>query len=144
MASLLMVYLTQSKCNMGNFYNSSYSAPQEWREAFVALVEISKPKVISRAKWLDIHYNAITLFKKDNNMLKAIIENNWTLNDIFGCHYLAPMTRFDCMGLFLLKKQQERILNVDEDRIQLKTKNNIIKSFYRSFYTDEQVLLYDL
>ena len=129
---------------MDNSYNSSFSIPQEWLEAFNKLNAMGKPKIINKAKWLDIHYNAITLFENDVNILKSIIENDWTLNDIFGCHYLAPMTRFDCMGLLLLKKQQEKIVEVSEDRIQLKTKNGIIKSFYKPFTYNEQSLIYKL
>lgn len=129
---------------MGNSYNSSYSAPQEWLEAYNKLNSVSKPKIISKPKWLDIHYNAITLFENDVDILQAVIKSNWTLNDIFGCHYLAPITRFDCMGLLLLKSRQEKIVKVSEDRIQLKTKNGIIKHFYKSISIKEQSLIYKL
>ena len=104
---------------MNDSYNSSYSVPKEWLEAFNKLNAMGKPKAINKAKWLDIHYNAITLFENDVDVLKAIVDNNWTLNDIFGCHYLAPMTRFDCMGLLLLKSRQETITKVRKDSIQL-------------------------
>lgn len=129
---------------MGDFYKSSYSVPQEWLDAFNELNSMGKPKAINRAKWLDIHYNAITLFENDINILKSIIENDWTLNDIFGCHYLVPMTRFDCMGLLLLKSRQEIIAKVNKDRIQLKTKNGIIKHFYKDIANNEKSLIYKL
>lgn len=129
---------------MGDFYKSSYSVPQEWLDAFNKLNLMSKPKAINKAKWLDIHYNAITLFENDVNILKSIIQSNWTLNDIFGCHYLSPMTRFDCMGLLLLKSRQETIVNASEDRIQLRTRNGIIKHFYKSITNNEQSLIYKL
>ena len=127
---------------MSNFYNSSYSIPQEWLEAFNKLSSVSKPKTISKPKWLDIHYNAITLFENEIDILQAIINNNWTIKDIFGCHCLAPMTRYDCMGLLLLKNPQEKIIKVSEDRIQLKTKNGIIKHFYKAVSNHEQNLIY--
>ena len=129
---------------MDNSYNSSYSVLKEWLEAFNKLNAMGKPKAITKAKWLDIHYNAITLFENDVDVLKAIVDNNWTLNDIFGCHYLTPMTRFDCMGLLFLKKQQEKIVEVSENRIQLKTKNGVIKHFYRVIANNEQGLIYKL
>jgi hypothetical protein len=77
------------------------------------------------------------LFKVDANILEKIINNNWNIIDIFGCHYLTPMTRFDCMGLLLLKSQQDKIVEVSKDRIQLKTKNGIIKSFYKAIANNE-------
>lgn len=129
---------------MGNYYHSSYSVSQEWLEAFNKLNSVSKPKIISKPKWLDIHYNAITLFENDVDILQAIIKSNWTLNDIFGCHYLAPMTRFDCMGLLLLKSRQETIVKVSEDIIQLKTRNGIIKHFYKFISIKEKSLIYKL
>ena len=129
---------------MFKFDESSYSIPQEWLDAFNKLNSVSKPRVITKAKWLDIQYEAFLLFKVNTNILEKIIENNWNVIDIFGCHYLAPITRFDCMGLLLLKNQQEKIENVSYDGIQLKTKNGIIKSFYKPFFTNEQVLLYNL
>lgn len=50
---------------MSKFDKSSYSAPQEWLEAFSKLTAMGKPKAINKAKWLDIHYNAITLFENN-------------------------------------------------------------------------------
>jgi len=129
---------------MDDSYNSSYSVPQEWLDAFNKLNSMGKPKAINKAKWLDIHYNAITLFENDVNILKSIIESNWTLNDIFGCHYLAPMTRFDCMGLLLLKSRQETIAKVSKDGVQLQTKNGIIKHFYKDIANNEKSLIYKL
>ena len=129
---------------MSKFDKSSYSIPQEWLDAFNKLNSVNKPRVITKAKWLDIQYEAFLLFKVDTNILEKVIKNNWNTIDIFGCHYLAPMTRFDCMGLLLLKKQQDKIVEVNKDRIQLKTKNGIIKSFYKPFTDNEQSLIYKL
>lgn len=129
---------------MSNSHSSSHSLPQEWLEAFNKLSSVSKPKTISKPKWLDIHYNAITLFENNIDILQYIIKNTWTINDVFGCHYLTPITRFDCMGLLLLKSRQEKIVKVSEDRIQLKTKNGIIKHFYKTVSNNEQSLIYKL
>ena len=52
------------------------------------------------------------------------------------------MTRFDCMGLLLLKSRQETIAKVSEDRIELRTRNGIIKHFYKFIANNEQILLY--
>ena len=129
---------------MSKFDESSYSILQEWLDAFNKLNLVNKPRVITKAKWLDIQYEAFLLFKVDVNILEKIINNNWNIIDIFGCHYLTPMTRFDCMGLLLLKRQQDKIVEVSKDRIQLKTKNGIIKSFYKPFTDNEQSLIYKL
>ena len=124
--------------------NSSCSVFTQWLEAFYKLNNASKPKAINKAKWLDIHYNAITLFKNNTDILKSIIDNNWSIIDIFGCHYLAPTTRFDCMGLLFLKRPQDKIVEASIDRITLKTQNGIVKCFYKSVANKEQCLIYEL
>lgn len=129
---------------MSKFNESSYSISQEWLEAFNKLNSVNKPTAISKNIWLDIQYEAFLLYKVDANILEKIINNNWNIIDIFGCHYLTPMTRFDCMGLLLLKRQQDKIVEVSEDRIQLKTKNGIIKSFYKAIANNVQGLIYKL
>lgn len=91
---------------MSKFDESSYSIPQECLEAFNKLNSANKPRVITKAKWLDIQYEAFLLFKVDANILEKVIKNNWNIIDIFGCHYLAPMTRFDCMVLLLFKSRR--------------------------------------
>lgn len=84
---------------MSKFNEPSYSIPQEWLDAFNKLNSVSKPKTITKAKWLDIQYEFFLLFKLDAYILEKIINNNWNIIDIFGCYYLASMTRFDCVGL---------------------------------------------
>lgn len=129
---------------MSDIQNSSYSMPQEWLEAFSKLNSVNKPRIITKAKWLDIQYEAFLLHKVDVEILQDIINNNWTISDIFGCHYLTPMTRFDCMGLLLLKNQQEKIVGVSEDRIQLKIRNGTVRSYYKPLINNEKSLIYEL
>lgn len=125
-------------------YDSSCSIPQEWLDTFDKLRSANRPRFITQAKWLDIHYNAIVLFKNETHILQTIILNGWTVNDIFGCHYLAPMIRFDCAGLLLLKNRQEEIVDVSRTRIRLTTKNVVSQSYYKVPANREQVLLYEL
>ena len=58
---------------MSKFDESSYSIPQEWLEAFNKLNSANKPRVITKAKWLDIQYEAFLLFKVDTNILEKVI-----------------------------------------------------------------------
>ena len=123
---------------------SRHSIPQEWLDAFNKLRSADRPYFITKAKWLDIHYNTIILFKNETHILQTIILNGWTVNDIFGCHYLAPIIRFDCAGLLLLKNRQEEIVDVSRTRIRLTTKNGVRQSYYKVPANREQVLLYEL
>jgi len=124
---------------------STQKIPQEWVEAYSKLRELERPKKLSLNIWLRIQYNAIALYGNDKNILKTIIANDWSLLDIFGCHYSAPTRRFDCRGLLIAKNQQDRVVGITEKVIKLKKPNGIIQGIYKPIITlPERVLLYKL
>lgn len=123
---------------------SSCFKEQKWLDAFYSLRAANKPKSLSKAEWLDVQYEAFILFNMDKLILEKIRSFDWDILDIFGGHYLTPTTRVDCMGFLLLKNQQEKIVDVDNIRIQLKTKNGVTKSLYKSLKNPERVLLYKM
>lgn len=119
--------------------------PQEWIEAYLKLRELDRPKKLAPETWLRIQYNAMVLYKNDIDILKAMIVSNWSLLDIFGCHYSAPTKRFDCKGLLIAKHQKDRIVEVTEESIKLKKRNGIIQGLYKPLGNlPERVLLYEL
>ena len=97
------------------------------------------------AHWLRIQYNAISLHKKQPKMLRTIIACGWSLLDVYGCFSLAPIKRFEYMGLLVIKNQQERIVSVGEDFIQLQKKGGAVMGFYKPLVSSSgRVLLYEL
>ena len=128
-----------------NTIASGLKIPLEWAEAFCKLRQCNRPRNIPMADWLRIQYNAISLHKKQPKMLRTIIARGWSLLDVYGCFSLAPIRRFEYMGLLVIKNQQERIVSVSEDCIKLQRKGCSVMGFYRPLVlSPSRVLLYEL
>lgn len=128
-----------------NIIASNIQIPFEWAEAFCKLRKCNRPYNIPMNDWLRIQYNAIYLHKKQPEMLRNIIDCGWGLLDIYGCFALAPLRRFEYMGLITIKNQQERIVSVSDDCIKLQKQGGSIIGFYkRLFLSSERVLLHEL
>lgn len=128
-----------------NIIASSLEIPIEWAEAFCKLRQCNRPDNIPMTDWLRIQYNAITLHKKQPKMLRTIITCGWSLLDVYGCFSLAPIRRFEYMGLLIIKNQQERIVFVSEDCIKLQSKSGSVMGFYKPLVSSfGRVLLYEL
>ena len=124
---------------------SALNIPIEWAEAFYLLRDANRPKHIEKNRWLGVHYCLMELYEDQPEILKAIIASDWSLYDIFGCHYSAPTRRFDCRGLFLAKRHKDQIVEVTNDTIKLKKTNGVIQGVYKPLITlPERVLLYEL
>lgn len=128
-----------------NIIASSLEIPLEWAEAFCKLRQCNRPSNIPMADWLRIQYNAIALHKKQPKMLRTIIARGWSLLDVYGCFFLAPIRRFEYMGLLVIKTQQERIVLVGEESIKLQRKGGSVMGFYKPLVlSPSRVLLYEL
>jgi hypothetical protein len=128
-----------------NAIASSLEIPIEWAEAFCKLRQCNRPRNIPMADWLRIQYNAISLHKKQPNMLQTIISCGWSLLDVYGCFSLAPIRRFEYMGLLIIKNQQERIVSVNEGCIKLQKKSGSVMGFYKPLVSSSsRALLYEL
>jgi hypothetical protein len=124
---------------------STQEIPQEWVEAYSKLRELERPRKLASTIWLRIQYNVIALYGSDEATLKAIISSDWSLLDIFGCHYSAPTRRFDYRGLLLAKRHKDKIIDVTDDTIKLKKPNGVIQGIYKPLIAlPERVLLYEL
>jgi len=124
---------------------SNLKIPFEWAEAFCKLRQYNRPGNISMAEWLRVQYNAIALYKKQPKMLKTIISCGWSLLDIYGCFSLAPIRRFEYMGLLVIKSQQEQVVSVSEDCIKLQRKGGSVMGFYKPLVSSSsRALLYEL
>jgi hypothetical protein len=95
--------------------------------------------------WLRIQYNAIALHKEQPKVLQTIVACGWSLLDIYGCFSLAPIRRFEYMGLLVIKSQQEQVVSVSEDCIKLQKKGSSVMGFYKPLVSSpSRVLLYEL
>ena len=128
-----------------NTMASDLQIPLEWAEAFCKLRQFNRPCNIPMADWLRIQYNAISLHKKQQKMLRTIIARGWSLLDIYGCFSLAPIRRFEYMGLLIMKNQQERIVSVSDDCIKLQRKGGSVMGFYKPLVSSSRrALLHEL
>lgn len=128
-----------------NTIASNLEIPLEWAEAFCKLRQCNRPYNIPMADWLRIQYNTIALHKKQPEMLRNIIACGWSLLDIYGCFSLAPIRRFEYMGLLILKNQQEGIISVSDSCIELQRKGGCVMGFYKPLVSSpSRVLLHKL
>jgi hypothetical protein len=119
--------------------------PFEWAEAIAKLQAIDKPKNITHSSWLDIQSGCTQLYRNDFRLLKLIINHNWLVSDIYGCHPVVPLARFDCMGLVLLLHQGDEVVGVNKQRIKILKSSGSSVVFSRKLGgTGEIVLLHEL
>jgi hypothetical protein len=104
--------------------------PFEWAYAITKLRNIQKPRNIPAASWLEITNSCSMLYSDNFALLKAIISHDWSLHDIYGCSYNNPCSSFDNMGLLLLLKPTDKIIEVGKDSIKIRSKSGSISSFY--------------
>lgn len=124
---------------------SDMELPFEWAYAVTRLRNIKRPKNISISSWLEIE-NACSMLYADNfALLKAIVSHDWSLHDIYGCSPNNPCNSFDNMGLLLLLKPTDEIIEVGNDSIKIRSKSGSISSFYPRLKRGvKTALLYEL
>lgn len=125
--------------------STDINLPHLWADAVVKLRATEKPQIIPQSSWLDIKEAYDQLYRDDFALLKLIINNDWSLEDIYGCNKLAPLPRVDCMGLLLLLHQGDEVVGVNKERIKILRKSG--KTNYLHRRLDQQIrvgLLYEL
>jgi hypothetical protein len=115
---------------------SDINLPSEWAEAVVKLRSIERPQIIPQSSWLEINAACDQLYTDDFALLKLIISNGWSLEDIYGCNKFAPLVRVDCMGLLLLLHQGDEVVGVNKERIKILRRSG--KTNYLSRRLDQQ------
>jgi len=124
---------------------SDMDLPFEWAEMVVKLRNTQKPKNITMSSWLEIENACSTLYADNFALLKAIIAHGWLLHDIYGCSLSNPCNSFDNMGLLLLLKLTDKIIEVRNDSIKIRSKSGSISSFYPRLERGvKTALLYEL
>jgi hypothetical protein len=119
--------------------------PFEWAEAVVKLRSIERPQIIPQSSWLEIKSARTQLYTDDFALLKLIISNGWSVEDIYGCNKPAPLVRVDCMGLLLLLRQGDEVVGVNKERIKILRRSGKVNYLYRRLDRQMKVsLLYEL
>ena len=109
---------------------SDLGLPFEWAYAVTKLRNIARPKNIPISSWLEIENACSKLYADNFALLKAIVTHDWLLHDIYGCSLNNPCNSFDNMGLLLLLKPTDKIIEVRKDSIKIRSKSGSISSFY--------------
>jgi hypothetical protein len=119
--------------------------PFEWADVVVKLRSIKKPQLIPQSSWLEIKAACSQLYTDDFALLKLIISNDWSLEDIYGCNKLAPFVRVDYMGLLLLLHQGDEVVGVNKERIKILRRSGKVNYLYKRLNQQMKVsLLYEL
>ena len=122
---------------LGCILASDINLPFEWAEAVVKLRSIERPRMILQNSWLEIKAACTQLYMDDFSLLKLIINNGWSLEEVYGCNKFAPLVRVDCMGLLLLLHQGDEVVGVSKERIQILHRSGKINYLYRKL--DQQM-----
>jgi hypothetical protein len=124
---------------------SDMNLPFEWAEAVVKLRAKEKPKIIPQSSWLEIEAACTQLYTDDFALLKLIINNEWSLEDIYGCNKVASLVRVDCMGLLLLLHQGDEVVGVNKECIKILRRSGKVNYLHRRLEQKIKVdLLYEL
>lgn len=120
---------------------SDIDLPFEWAYAVTKLRNIARPKNIPMSSLLELE-NACSMLYADNfALLKEIIAHDWLLRDIYGCSLNNPCSSFDNMGLLLLLKSTDRIIEVRKECIKIRSKSGSVSSFYPRLEQNIKVFL---
>jgi len=124
---------------------SDMNLPFEWAEAVVKLRSIERPQIIPQSSWVEIKSARTQLYTDDFALLKLIINNDWSLEDIYGCNKPAPLVRVDCMGLLLLLHQGDKVVGVNKERIKILRRSEKVNYLYKRLDQRMKVgMLYEL
>lgn len=124
---------------------SDIGLPYEWAESIVRLRNTERPKNIPASFWLGIETACSIIYDNNFAPLKEIIAQGWSLHDIYGCSPSNPCTSFNDMGLLLLLKPTDTIIDVKKQCIKIRSKSGSITGFYRRMDQDvKRFLLYEM
>jgi len=110
---------------------SDIGLPYEWAESIVRFRNVERPKNIPASSWFKIENACSTLYDNNFALLKEIIAQDWSLYDIYGCSPSNPCTSFNDMGLLLLLKPTDTVVEIRKECIKIRSKSGSITGFYR-------------
>ena len=99
------------------------------------------PAAMPSARWEQFVSDAIGACR--DGWVDRATALGWSLFDLFGCHPIVPLSRFDLMG-FVLLLDRNRIIAVSEHTAAVETKLGARQSFRRSENMSDAVFVWDL
>ncbi len=119
---------------------------QDYAKVVVSFKNALQPKIISKERWLILQKVMNYLFQQDYSLLRSFIAHDWSVADIFGCDKDAPDRVFYNMGLVMLLKETDKIVNVNDKIISIKNNRNTITNYssLNSNARSNQILIYEL
>jgi hypothetical protein len=124
---------------------SDIGLPFEWAESVVRLRNMERPKNIPASSWFEVETACSILYADNFALLKKIIAQGWSLYDVYGCSLSNPCISFNDMGLLLLLKPTDTIVEVRKECIKVRSKSGSITGFYKRLEQNRTVyLLYEL
>jgi hypothetical protein len=116
----------------------------DYAKVVVGFRNALQPKIINKERWVTLQKVMNYLFQQDYSLLRSFIAHDWLVADIFGCDKDAPDRVFYNMGLTMLLKETDRIIEVSNNVINIENSKKR-KTSYRKHYTaSNQVLIYEL
>ena len=123
--------------------DNELTIPAEWKDAFQNLLKKKKPDNFRQVMWAGMILH-IQEYANSPHLVNELIENGWTLTDMFGCHPTHPCNRYDYMGLIMLIGAKT-INKVTKDGILLKADSGALQEYTRQLIPlAGQVTLMDL
>jgi hypothetical protein len=89
----------------------------------------NRPRQIRQARWTTIVQRLDVLVHDERRHLLKMIEYDWPLAELFGCHKFAPDVRIDGMGLMMLLAHST-IAEIHPDKALLRSKRGSITAYY--------------
>lgn len=102
--------------------------PRKWAEAFARIDLMRKPHSISAEDWQRVVDGTGKLL---DGHISVLVQHGWSIADIFGCHPVAPVRRYDVKGLLLLMRENEVIAIINNQSIGLQNPQTGNTLFYR-------------
>ena len=116
------------------------SIPESWKLALANTLDGSQPSKVNNDRWQAIINQIHLWINQDLTQLQKIINDGWTIQDIFGCHKHCPEQRTDHMGLLMLI-QGKTIERVNMGAIALKTSSGVEQCFYKNILISPEAAL---
>jgi hypothetical protein len=109
-------------------YDAETGLPMEWIEGYRKVVIMRRPRAIPLATWTWLTASAGELLTRWGAQLAG---HGWTMLEIFGVHYEAPLPRIDCAGLLAMLSAHHKIEAVSAKSVSLRTESGGVLRYYR-------------
>jgi hypothetical protein len=113
-----------------------------WTEVITKISNSIKPHMFNDKKWEILKSNIKTLI----SFTDELIEHNYSLVEVLGCHPVFPETRLDYKGFALLISPTRKIKEVLADKVVFRIANEVIQTSMRKVMTvkSDHITLIDL